>query len=830
MMKRMKKPIIWAGLLILSSLHISAVVQPRLMNSAEIKLALKKLQVLGSALYIAAHPDDENTSVLSWLGKEKLIRTGYLSLTRGGGGQNLIGTEKGALMSALRTYELLSARRIDGAEQFFTRAIDFGYSKTAKESIAIWNRDKVLADMVFIIRRFKPDILLSRFSPHRGGHGHHTASAILAIEAFQAAGDPNRYSDQLKYVSLWQPKRLFWNTWRPRMKDFKKEEFKELIKVDVGAFNPLLGESYSEMAAHSRSMHKSQGFGMVARRGTQPDYYTLLIGEPAKKDLFGGINTDWSRIPGTRSIRQTIGQAIHQFDPDHPDRILPLLIKTMGLLNHLPPGYWRTQKKRELRSIIRSCAGLWLEAVAPSTEVMPGQTISVKTTAINRSNFPLTLVSIDPPGSNQQIQVMQALPNNQPLVREVKVNIQSHPFSHPYWLRQKASTGSYHTNNPLLRGLAVAPYPFYIKFKIQAGQEIITLTAPVLHRWRDPVKGEKNQSLVVTPPVTLNFGERVFYFADDQPKNISLELRGGPKAVAGTLTFDLPQPWRATPASIPFKLSNPFSEKTVSLSVSPHGSQENCTIQAIMTVAGKTYHNSRTIIQYPHIPVITLHPRAQASLVRVKIGGTRGKIGYIMGSGDEIPKFLNQIGFQVRLLSDNEIQYGQLDQYHTIVTGIRAYNTRDILHHCQQRLMDYVNRGGRMLVQYNVSRRLKVSDIGPYPFTLSRNRVTEEQAPVTFLTPGHLLLNQPNNITRNDFKGWVQERGLYFAGSWDPHYTTVLASHDSGEKPLAGGLLYCKYGDGTFIYCGYSFFRQLPAGVPGALRLLVNLVATGRGR
>ena len=350
-------------------------VQPRLMNSAEIQLALKKLQVLGSVLYIAAHPDDENTSVLSWLGREKLMRTGYLSITRGGGGQNLIGTEKGPLMSALRTYELLAARRIDGAKQFFTRAIDFGYSKTASESISIWNRDKVLEDIVFVIRWFKPDIILSRFPPNRGGHGHHSASAILAMEAFKTAGDSSRFAEQLKYVSVWQPRRLFWNTWRPRMQNFKKEELKNLIQVDVGTFNPLLGKSYSEIAAHSRSMHKSQGFGVLARRGHQSDYYALLAGDPAKGDLFSDINTSWTRVAGSRTIQSTIAKAIQTFNPRRPDRILPLLIKTHAQLKKLPPGYWRNQKEKELLQIIQSCAGLWLEAIASTAEVMPGQQI-----------------------------------------------------------------------------------------------------------------------------------------------------------------------------------------------------------------------------------------------------------------------------------------------------------------------------------------------------------------------------------------------------------------------------------------------------------------------
>jgi LmbE family N-acetylglucosaminyl deacetylase len=365
--------------------------QPIMMNGAELKIALKKLLSLGSVLYVAAHPDDENTAVLAYMSRERLMRTGYLAVTRGGGGQNLIGSEKGPLMSVLRTYELLAARKIDGAEQFFTRAVDFGYSKTAEESINIWGKENILADMVFIIRKFKPDVMLTRFSTRIGGsgHGHHTASAILAVEAFHAAGDPAMFPEQLKYVSLWKPKRIFWNDWRPywRPNEITPEEKKKLVSVDVGTYNQLLGKSYYEIASSSRSMHKSQGFGSVPRRGQQLDYFNLLAGEPANKDPFDGIDTTWNRVPGSGKVKKLLEEADRSFQFEQPHKIIPLLVEALTELEALPESYWTIRKAKELRAVIRSCGGLWVEAIAAAHTVTPGQELKVTASVISRSGF-----------------------------------------------------------------------------------------------------------------------------------------------------------------------------------------------------------------------------------------------------------------------------------------------------------------------------------------------------------------------------------------------------------------------------------------------------------
>jgi LmbE family N-acetylglucosaminyl deacetylase len=804
--------------------------QPVMMNSAELKIALKKLLSLGSVLYIAAHPDDENTAVLAYMSRERLMRTGYLSLTRGGGGQNLIGSEKGPLMSVLRTYELLAARKIDGAEQFFTRAVDFGYSKTEEESINIWGKENILADMVFIIRKFRPDVLLSRFSTEKGGsgHGHHTASAILAVEAFHAAGDPAMFPEQLKYVSVWSPKRIFWNDWRPywRPNEITPEEKEKLVSIDVGTYNQLLGESYSEIAALSRSMHKSQGFGAMPRRGQQLDYFNLLAGDPANKDLFEGIDTTWNRVPGSDKVRKLLEEANRSFRFEQPDIIIPLLVKALTELKALPESYWTVQKEKELRDVIRSCAGLWLEAIADAYTVIPGQDLKVTATVINRAGFPFIFKKIEVPGENKVVEVQQSLQENIPSQQEFSMKITRDQYSQPYWLREKPQKGIFPAANHQLKGLAVEPYPFNIKIFLDTNGQEVWFEVPVVYHWRDPVEGEQIRDLIVSPPVTANFAGNVFYFPTKESQAVDIILRSGPAPVSGELKLNLPSSWQAQPASVSFDIKEPFTEKRGSMEVTPPEKDTSCDVTVDLLVGGKIYHHSQLIIKYSHIPILTLHPLVEARLVRVDVKRRGERIGYIMGSGDDIPTYLTQVGYRVETLSDEDLRTRDLSGFDAVVAGVRAYNTRDILKQVQNRLLDYVSNGGNLIVQYNVSRGLTVEQLGPYPLALSRERVCEEDAAVTLLEPGHALLNFPNKILPVDFDGWVQERGLYFADQWDSRYAALLSCHDQGEAPQKGGLLFAKYGKGVFIYTGYSFFRQLPEGVPGALKLFVNLISS----
>lgn len=806
--------------------------QPAIKNGAEIKIALDKMLKLGSLLYIAAHPDDENTTVLAYMSSERKLRTGYLSLNRGGGGQNLIGSEKGPLLSVLRTNELLKARGIDGAEQFFTRATDFGYSKTSEESMNIWGKEKILEDTVFVIRQFQPDVILTRFTPDRGGHGHHSASAALAREAFDAAADPNRFNDQLEYVKPWKTKRIFWDSWLPYWGRQKpgKEYMEKVLTVDVGKYNHLLGTSYFEIASKSRSMHKTQGFGSVPRRGSFNMYFDQTAGDKAKKDILEGIDTTWSRVKGSSKLAKILTKARDNYDIEKPHAILPLLLDAHVELKALPKSYWTIQKAKELKEIIRSCAGFWLEAIAEKHTVTPGGSVKLKVAAINRSAFPLNLKRFEIPGKT--VAVNKALETNKPLSKDIVLNIPAdEPFTHPYWLRQKPGKGIYPYSNHRFKGKAIAPPRFVVKAILENNGREVAIDVPVMFRWRDPVEGERLRTLTVMPPVTANFTKNVFYFsgAKPKPRNIELILRSGPEPVKGKLKLKLPKGWSASPAEMDFAIDTPMTEKLVTVAATPPKKDSACYMKVELTVKGKTYNHSQIILEYDHLPMVTLHPPAEARVVRVNVNGKAGanktkRIGYIMGSGDEIPPYLRQVGYEVDELSDDDLHKKDFSQYHAIIAGVRAYNTRDILKSVQPRLLDYVSKGGRLVVQYNTSFRLKTNGIGPFPFKISRDRVTEEDAVMTLLKPGHPFFQAPNKIVPADFHGWVQERGLYFANEWDKAYTALLSCNDKGEEPKKGSLLVAKHGKGVFVFTGLSFFRQLPAGVPGALKLFVNLL------
>jgi len=797
------------------------------MDAAEIELAIKKLQVLGSALYIAAHPDDENTALLAYLSKGKLVRTGYLALTRGSGGQNLIGPEQGEMLGVLRTQELLAARRIDGAEQFFTRAVDFGYSKSPEESIGIWGRDKVLWDMVWIIRNFRPDIIITRFTPEVGGHGHHRASAILALEAFKDAGDPQKFPDQLKYVETWQPKRVLWNTWRPALKQMNIDTA-SIPWVDLGSFNQLLGKSYGEIAALSRSMHKSQGFGAASRRGEYREYFQLLAGDPASKDIFEGVDLGWGRIPYGAKLNVEIQRILDNYDPDNPAGSLPALLNLYGEFEKRDSNYWIRNKRAELLKIIRSCAGLWLEANATEYFVTPGSNLPLNLSALNRSDFTLKLekVAFSVNGSDTTLSV--PLPDNKIFSVSTSMKIpEKEDFSIPYWLRGDQYYDNLKITHPEMIGLAENPPALTVKFYLQSQDQTLEYDVPVTYKWTDPVEGEQYRQVLITPPATVHFTELVYVFPDKNSKELKVQVKDLTGPISGTISLNLPENWKVSPVRQPFELKEKGNQINVLFTVTPPENLNESTVSANLTIGDISYNYDMDEINYRHIPVQTVLQKAQAKLVRADLATAEKHIGYIMGPGDDIPPLLTQAGYQVSLLNESDITAENLSSFDAVVTGIRAYNTDDWLKYKQNTLLNYVYQGGTLLMQYNVTRNLVMDNLGPFSFDISHDRVTVEDAPVTFLLPDHPVLNYPEKITESDFSGWVQERGLYFADKWDSNYETPLACNDPGEEPKPGGLLIAKYGNGTFIYTGYAFFRQLPAGVPGAFRLFVNLISAG---
>lgn len=812
------------------------------MNAAELRLALRKLQVVGSALYIGAHPDDENTAFLSWLASGRMVRTAYLSLTRGDGGQNLIGSETGEQLGVIRTQELLAARRVDGGEQFFSRALDFGYSKNPDETLAIWGHDRILADVVWVIRSVRPDIIVTRFATDgSGGHGHHTASAILAEEAFTAAADPARFPEQFSTVKPWRAKRLLWNAYR--FGATGPDTSRTRLRVDLGAFSPLLGRSYTEIAGESRSLHMSQGAGTPERRGTWVNTFEHRLGERAAQDLFEGVDLGWSRIKGGELVASLLAKAERTFDPDHPAAILSTLFAAHAAMGALEPEPLIQAKRRELLEVIRACAGLWVEAIAARPTVTPGSRLRVTLSIVNRSDAPLTLDRIDlpygavarlaadpkgDPGARRDVSKLP-LPDNQLVTAQAEIALPADlPLTQPYWLRLPALRGSYQVAQQALIGNPENPPAVTARVVVSAFGERIELEAPVVYRWLDPALGDRYRPLEVAPPATCRFDQRVYLFPDLKPREIRLIVESPDSTLEGVARLDLPQGWSASPAQSAVKLAGAGAQQELRFTVTPATGPASGTVAADIEMRGVHSSYGLVRIDHAHIPIQTLFPPAEAHLVRADVRHAGSQIGYLMGSGDQGPEALRQMGFAVTLLSDEDAEHMDLARFDAIVAGVRAYNTRPHLLAVQPRLLDYVERGGRLVVQYDTRDEALNGRLGPWPFTISGDRVTVEEASMRVLEPEHPLLTTPNRITAEDFTGWIQERGLNYANPWDPRYETVLSANDPGETAKDGGLLYARDGKGVFIYTGLSFFRQLPAGVPGAWRLFANLVSPVR--
>jgi LmbE family N-acetylglucosaminyl deacetylase len=807
-------------------------------DAAQIQLALRKLTIVGSALYVAAHPDDENTALIAYLGNERLYRTGYLSMTRGDGGQNLLGEEKGELLGVIRTQELLAARRTDGSEQFFTRALDFGYSKNPTETLAIWNHDLILADVVWNIRRFQPDVVIIRFpTTGEGGHGHHTASAILTVEAFTAAADPTKFPEQLKYVSVWQPKRLFWNRFSFQAIKPDDPSLAKSLRLDLGTFNPLLGRAYTEIAAESRSMHKSQGFGAAERRGSVLNYFDQLAGEPATSDMFEGIDTSWSRYPGGEGVGRVLQQAADTFDPKNPSKTIPALLQAYDLLERLGATApwtshpWVGVKMQDLQSAIRACAGLSIDVAATDSSVTAGSSIPISVSVVNRSDYPFTLSMVASRYADPSKAVNAPLVNNQPVKTEISVKLPADfPISQPYWLQKPPLKGSYVVDDQQLIGIPEnrPAIPIIVTLTDNAMHTII-FEVPAVYRWTDAVQGERVRSVDVVPEVTANLGAAVYVFPDLQPKPVTVWLRNFSAAGPVSVRLRLPNGWTADPVSTVVTLAKKGDEARTTFQVTPPKKGEHADLfgARVELANEKKLDFGINNIDYPHIPPQRVFGDAFGKLVRVDIAKRGNRVGYIMGAGDDVPSALRQVGYDVTLLSDDDLDRGDFAKYDAIVTGVRAYNARPRMRLAHPKLMEYVKNGGTLVVQYNSTspQPLLVDVPGPYPFKVTTDRVTVEEAPVRFVHPDSALLNTPNKITPADFDGWVQERGLYFAKDWDPQYQTVLASNDPGESEKEGGELFAHYGKGAFVYTSYAWFRQLPAGVPGAYKLFVNLVS-----
>ena len=789
---------------------------------------LRGFREMGTVLYVAAHPDDENTQLITWFARGRGYRTAYLSVTRGDGGQNVLGPEFGDELGVIRTQELLAARRLDGGRQFFTRAIDFGFSKNPQETLRIWDRQMVLSDIVRIIRLFRPDVIITRFSPQGGGHGHHTSSAILAVEAFKLAGDPNAFPEQLKDLTPWQPKRILLN-------GFSRGDAptEGPLRLDISGEDPVLKESFSDIAGRSRSMHKTQGFGNFTgfggRGGGREESFQLLAGAPATNDVMDGIDTTWNRVPGGGPVGKLAHELIATFNTNDPSASVSGILKLRGQLAGLPHDPVVDDKRVQLDRILQKCLGLSIDTTLPNAEVVPGETMHLQHVATLQSSVPVRWLATRFPSIGKQEDTVLELKPNQPVERKSNPVLPTDTaLSQPYWLREEHPTGTFRVDTPALIGRPENPPVFPIEqiFEID-GQKLVIQDEPFAAAGEKENAANRNQ-LKTIPPVSLRFSFEVALFAPGGSHTVEVELTAARPRLDGTLKIQVPSGWRVEPATRSFQIAEAGGRTKLSFTVTAPAEPASAVLTAHAMVQGKDFSSQRIDLQYRHIPPQLLQPPATVKAVSLQMAIRGRRIGYIPGAGDSVSECLQQMGYQVTTLTGPELTPEQLHGFDAIVVGVRAFNVRTDLKAQMPALFAYVEGGGTLIEQYNRPNDLKVDQLTPFSLRISGDRVTDENAPVTLLTPDHPALTSPNKITDADFTGWIQERGLYFPNQWDEHFTSLLACGDPGEKPLRGGLLVAKYGEGYVVYSGLAWFRQLPGGVPGAYRLFANLVSLSK--
>jgi LmbE family N-acetylglucosaminyl deacetylase len=790
---------------------------------------LRGFREMGSVLYIAAHPDDENTLLIGYLARGRNYRTAYLSLTRGDGGQNVLGSDFGEKLGVARTQELLAARRLDGGRQFFSRAMDFGFSKDYLETLNIWDRQQVLSDMVRVIREFRPDVLITRFSPVPGGtHGHHTASTVLALEAFKLAGDPKTFPEQLDQLTPWQPKRILWN-----VNGRGGGTNADTVQMEISGNDPVLGISFSELAGRSRAMHKTQGFGNFGGGGggTRTENFQLLDGEPATGDIMDGVDTTWNRLQGCAEIGTLADEIIAQFNPQDVAASVPALLKLKSQLAALQAKNPVVAEKRaQLDHILQECLGLEIETTISNPEVVPGEKMQFHHSAIVHSSAPVRWLGVRfPENKNEVTQPIELHADELSFRDSTQTLPDSTPLTQPYWLREEGTPGMFRVDDPSLIGRPENPPAFPIEQIFEVGGQTLIIPDEPVQVGTESGKFEARRTLKVIPPLSLQFENGVELFAPGSSHSVEVEITAARAGLAGALQLDAPAGWIVTPAKQNFHLTTVGERAQLKFTVTAPKQLTSAKIIADAKIGSVHYRNQREEISYPHIPLQLLQPLASLKAVSLDLAIRGKKVGYLPGAGDSVAENLKQMGYEVTSLTGADLTTNRLADFDAVVIGVRAFNVRtDLVEHLPA-LFSFVEAGGNVIEQYNrPGNDLKTDQLAPYSLRLSGDRVTDENAAMTFLAPKHPLLNTPNKITQADFDGWVQERGIYFPNQWDEHFTPILACNDSGESPLKGSLLVAQYGKGYFVYTSLVFFRELPAGVPGAYRLFANLVSIGK--
>jgi LmbE family N-acetylglucosaminyl deacetylase len=819
----MRRFFLIAGLLL--ALHVDAQ-QVRPANSATVYNEIAQLKNLTSVLYFAAHPDDENTRLLAWLVNDQHIPTAYLSLTRGDGGQNILGSEQGGALGLIRTHELLAAREMDGATQYFTRAIDFGFSKNPEETFKHWDEYLLTNDAVRVIRRFRPDVIICRFPPDsRAGHGQHSASAIIAAKAFKMAGDKLQFTEHFQYNPAWQAKRLLWNTYRFGSANTTSED---QFKIKVGNYSPLLGMGYGELAGISRSLHKSQGAGTPSVAGVQQEYFALVAGDTMTKSLFDGIDITWNRV-GRPEIGEAIEDILEHYDFNDPAASLPALLDLRKAIKTVKSNHWRTVKLKELDEAILNASGLMAEATTTVPQAVAGQTVPYSLRIITRSSLPVSVKANAYADGESALAVKDMTADSLYGFDRTYSIPQDQPLTQPYWLINPPLNDLYSVPADSLIGLPETPNTLTVMVRMRIGDQNFKVPVPLSYKKLDPLKGDVVEQLRIVPPITM---EPYAYLLLTQPdgsvhssvrvhaygdvSNATLTFFGNNKKISSLPAFSLKA---NSDTIIPFVITSAQAAKL----------DNEYVLTMEINEGNKVYDKTLHLIQYEHLPTLQYFSPAAAKVIRNDWKVTAKKIGFIEGAGDYTVTLLRLAGLQVDILKDAELSDpSKLKGYDAIVTGVRAVNVEKRMSYWLPSLLQYVKNGGTLVMQYNNLQTLSTTHIGPYPFTLTSKRVTEEDAPVTILAPQARILNYPNKIKESDFQSWVQERGLYFADPWDAHYQTIFSMHDTGEQPLEGSTLYTDYGKGHYIYTSLSFFRQLPAGNKGAIRLFMNMLSAGK--
>ncbi len=819
------------------SLALAATAATGPANPAAIARDLRSFGTTGTILHIGAHPDDENTQLITYFSLGRGYRAAYLSLTRGDGGQNELGRDFDEKLGVTRTQELLAARQFDGGRQFFTRAIDFGYSKSPEETLRFWDRTQVLADVVRVIREFRPDVIVTRFPipPGSGGHGHHTASAILAVEAFRLAGDLTAYPEQLAQgLTVWQPKRVVWNSWSDPTKSGLNGP---VVQLDIAGTDPVSGESFGTIANHSRGMHKTQGLGGFSGRtdsGPNLQKFMVLAGDAPTADIMDGVDVSWNRVSGGAEIGPLAASVLAEFKADDPAASVPALLAIRAKLATLPSDPLVTDKRAQLDRILQACLGLRVETTIANAEVVPGEPLTLHyTLGLQAGNVTVQYVGSRSPALKLSAGQTHDLTPGAALTGELTgVLPVATLLTQPYWLRADGAAGISRVDDPTLIGRPENPpsIPLEHVFTLN-GQTLVVPDEPVQLIASAPA-AQARRRVAVIPPVSLQFNSEIFLIAPSTSKAVTVELSAARANLGGVLHLETPSGWQVAPATVNFQLGPVGGKTLVAFNVTAPPGPTAGKLIAVAEIGGQRYANQRYEIRYDHLPIQLLQPPARARLASFPLATKGFTVGYLPGAGDYVAECMEQMGYVVQRLTGADLTPEKLKGLDAVVIGVRAFNERTDLKAAFPGLLAWVEAGGTVIAQYNRPNGLKAEQLGPYPLSIEgpapQWRVTDETAPVTLLATDHAALNAPNRINADDFTGWVQERGAYFPSSWDDHYTPLLAMSDPGEAPLKSSILVAPYGKGHYVYTGLAFFRQLPAGVPGAYRLFANLISLGK--